>query len=156
MEENTSHFQIERMNSTTGEVEIIGFVEAAGVSFDILNYSFPDLNLPSGEVRILYRLVTRDFDGHQEESNWVSVNLQNDLSIDFYPNPVQNTLTVDLDPTFASEQTIRILDMQGRVLNELSTTSDQVTVDMTGLKPGMYIITVGTNNNYKSEKFYVK
>jgi hypothetical protein len=54
-----------------------------------------------------------------------------------YPNPVQDVLHVDV----AESKKIQVIDVSGRVLFE-ETGLNSVEIDLTGLKPGTYFVSV--------------
>jgi len=83
---NTSHFDIERMN-TSGEFNKIGELAATGNSSTPLNYVFTDKSPQTGVN--FYRIKQIDLDGTFEYSNVVSGSIadtQDELVI--WPNPV--------------------------------------------------------------------
>ncbi|MDF1572750.1 MAG: T9SS type A sorting domain-containing protein, partial [Bacteroidales bacterium] len=62
-----------------------------------------------------------------------------------YPNPAQEQVRIELDGT-PGEPGVRLFDMHGRSVDALQTFSDKPVLDLSGLSPGMYIISVTAGN----------
>jgi len=62
------------------------------------------------------------------------------FSVSVYPNPVQDRLVVSCNEPV---QSLRLLDISGKTLLEISgIASNSITTDLTGLKPGFYILNI--------------
>ena len=104
-EKNNSGFEILRSIQNKNNWNQIGFVEGHGTTTGENSYSFIDKNLEFGNYS--YKLVQVDFDGTQNESEIVSVEIgsqQTEYSLSQnYPNPfnpsttIQYSLPIDLD-----------------------------------------------------------
>ena len=69
----------------------------------------------------------------------------------FYPNPVTNNLTVS---TADNESlSVTISDINGKVMLVEQTNFNKITLDVTALKTGIYIIDIATNNGVSRQKF---
>lgn len=101
-----------------------------------------------------YRLRMTNRDGKKMYSKVVSLNYSKFASsLKLFPNPVMNTLTVQLDRPISS---IRIIDRSGRVVHQSGKTVIQTgeqKVDLKHLPNGLYLIQVtdtdGTTTNGK-------
>ncbi|HRI19999.1 MAG TPA: T9SS type A sorting domain-containing protein [Panacibacter sp.] len=70
-----------------------------------------------------------------------------------YPNPVTNTLNVQLPASFKNA-TLIISDMNGKTIQTISNiNAGMQQINAAGLAKGMYVLTVKTNSNTYSEKF---
>lgn len=78
----------------------------------------------------------------------------NNLStFEVYPNPAQNTVTIS---TTAEKGQIRISSLNGHILKRVQCTNHNSTIDISGLSPGVYIVTVeGMNQKAQSKRFIV-
>ena len=71
--------------------------------------------------------------------------------VSFYPNPVTNNLTVS---TADNESlSVTISDINGKVMLVEQTNFNKITLDVTALKTGIYIIDIATNNGVSRQKF---
>ena len=61
-------------------------------------------------------------------------------SVQLYPNPVSNLLRITI--TNMKPETIRILDMTGKLVHQVSNTGLSATIDLSGYLPGIYMIEV--------------
>lgn len=135
---NNSHFNIE--HSTDGETfRKIGQVEGHGTTSEEKEYQFTDTKPKQGEN--YYRLQQVDFDGQFEYSNIVIVELTDTpvYPVSIYPNPVQDVLTIDFGD-YTIEQSMKILDSQGKVVRVLDISSHQIKVE--ALSKGVYVLVI--------------
>ena len=96
-EKNNSGFEIFRSIKYDNNWNQIGFVEGHGTTTDENNYSFTDKNLKAGSYS--YKLVQVDFDGTQNESKIINVEVSSQpkeysLSQN-YPNPFNPSTTIE-------------------------------------------------------------
>jgi PKD repeat protein len=80
-----------------------------------------------------------------------------ELKIELYPNPADNTLSVRCgNQDCPSRMKMTIMDMQGRVLSKVNTSGSEVsTLDVSALKPGCYLLSI-TDGNYRScTKYFI-
>ncbi len=144
--------------------EKVGFVQGHGNSNSPKDYTFVDVNPPSGKVQ--YKLKQIDFDGTFEYSNIVEVNVdtpQNFILEQNYPNPFNPTTTIkytipavilsqpDLQAGSSNGDnlvTLKIYDVLG---NEVATLVNEYQ------KPGTYSIEFRTQNfNLSSGVYFYK
>jgi len=64
--------------------------------------------------------------------------LPNVLSV--YPNPATNTLTVDLHAPAAANATVKLYDIEGRIVFERQRLSSPAVLNVSGLARGMYVL----------------
>lgn len=60
-------------------------------------------------------------------------------SIRLHPNPTENRTTLTSDLAF---EKLRVVDINGRVIQTITPESTTVSIDLTGVKPGLYFIAV--------------
>ena len=81
--------------------------------------------------------------------------MSNDILL--FPNPTSDLLKIMLPTNFVeSSFTFQIIDLNGATIFEKSNTRDKQqlqTIDVSGLKQGMYVLRVASNNTVKTIKF---
>lgn len=144
---NNDFFTIERSKNGI-EWEEIGRVEGAGNSSSLLYYSSID-NYPYYGVSY-YRLKQTDFDGQFKYSFVQSVKLENspDTSVEIYPNPTNNKLTIIGNITELEQ--VKIFNNLGQdVTKFVAITGDKIQnsmiFDMSELSTGIYVVKTKTN-----------
>jgi hypothetical protein len=85
-------------------------------------------------------------------------NLIQQLSI--APNPVHDRAEISLSLSSSSDVRVEVLSMEGRLLQEyayqFSSGKHNVALDVTGLRSGMYLLRVSSNNNQQLTRFVVQ
>ncbi len=160
---NNDFFTIERSND--GVIfEEIDYIEGAGNSNRIINYSQIDYN-PNNGINY-YRLKQTDFNGDFEYFNIEVVNLsiEKETSVSLYPNPVNtnNLMSYSIDGLLNNLNVeIIINDMLGRVVFSENLSSDENgllkgSIDINSEIPkGNYILISNSNGNLNRSKFIV-
>ncbi len=78
-------------------------------------------------------------------------------AVSIYPNPVKNTLSVETDFGKIQDLNVKILDILGKVVftGKYSVATDNIRIDVSSLTPGMYTISMNSNNDSMNQKFMV-
>ncbi len=118
-EVNNYGFSVERRTKSEEWIKI-GFVQGHGNSNSPKNYSFTDINPPSGKN--LYRLKQIDFDGKFEYSSIIEVSL--DIPQQFnleqnHPNPFNPRTTINYSIPFNGNAKLVVYDVLGREVAKL-------------------------------------
>lgn len=146
-ESNNDYFDVQRSADGVNWLSI-GQVDGAGNSATLNNYSYND-NGPLSGISY-YRLKQTDFDGISTESNGVSVsiNRQSNVALKVYPNPSQGSVTVEME-NMATED-VKVLNMLGQEISILISfqAKNRCLIDLSTLKPGVYIILVNGMSQY--------
>ena len=72
------------------------------------------------------------------------------------PNPAKDIIHITVDPTLDHSSTVyRILDMNGKIVLKNSNTSNRLSLDISQLNPGMYILEA-IGDNYRGIKRFSK
>ncbi len=66
-------------------------------------------------------------------------------ALEIYPNPAHNTISIKL-PNNTAAATVNIVGMNGAVVAEAAITGSNSTVDISGVTPGIYTVTVQYSN----------
>ncbi len=124
-----------------------GFINGAGNTTNIQNYTFIDYIEPAGHSRIYYRLKQVDFNGTSEYSEIVEVNIFKSFDYNLlqnYPNPFNPTTNITFEIPVALPVVLKIFDIAGQeivtLVNEVRQPgSHTVKFDASGFASGMYI-----------------
>ncbi|MEP6683239.1 MAG: T9SS type A sorting domain-containing protein [Parafilimonas sp.] len=149
-ENNNKGFYIERSKDGRNFTSV-GFVNGAGNSTQIKNYTYTDLTLKDMNVTTTYyRLKQVDLDGKYSYSNVLSLNLKNLLQWRLYPNPVKDIATVELNLTATTKVNVQVISRDGKVVMNLdkgilTQGTQQVFINTQGLAKGSYIVRIKTD-----------
>ena len=148
-EQNNSHFNVERKNTSDENWNMIGKVTGSGNSNEIRNYTFADKGVNTGTYN--YRLKQVDYNGNYEYhnlSNAVVIGVPNKYELSQnYPNPFNPTTKIDFQLPRDSKVMIKLYDVSGRevrtIVNEKRTAGFYtVGFDASGLSSGVYFYTI--------------
>lgn len=156
---NNDYFSVER--SRDGKSwETISIVKGAGNSSDIKNYSAFDRKPVTGIK--YYRIKQTDFDGKSDYSEIINGTCDEaaQISLSVYPNPSigNGYVTLKLSDVLNDPVAIRIVDIYGRVADEIMLTQPIQTIDISAFPKGMYILKAGNNTggDMFSEKLIIQ
>jgi hypothetical protein len=151
-ESNSSHFMVERSTDAI-TYEPIGTKNASGNSTTTLYYSLRDVSALKDIS--YYRLKSVDVDGSYKYSPICSVTneIENDGDLNIYPNPTNGSITIDFNHSAYNEpDSFSILDITGKKIEVIAIRHvNSVTLDLSSLKPGMYLLEV-LKGNHKTVK----
>ena len=83
-----------------------------------------------------------------------STSSYNTIKFDIYPNPVEESLTVELGDMLTNNILIQLIDIQGRVVDQTKyLTADKIIQPVNSLSPGIYCIRVMSGKFAGSTKF---
>ena len=72
------------------------------------------------------------------------INLNNGTGTDFgivaYPNPVKNSVTVQINGNIYGYAQIQLIDITGKLIKAVAMDNYMLNLDMTGLPTGIYLI----------------
>jgi hypothetical protein len=152
-EVNNYGFEIERSDfafpQTVGSWEKIGFVAAMGSSAKPHDYSYTDVDLPSG--RYEYRLKQISADGSIKYSSVAEAEIGISPSVfalgQNYPNPFNPSTTIRFSLARRGQVSLKILDILGRevatlVNGDLEAGLHQATFDASRFASGIYLYRV--------------
>jgi hypothetical protein len=87
------------------------------------------------------------------DATFLNENIKNDVNIELGPNPASCELNVQITGTKFQTVDLEILDSFGKQALVLKEVPDKYTLNLEGLKTGLYFITVRTESNVKTVKF---
>lgn len=77
----------------------------------------------------------------------VSINIEN-IGFNFYPNPIKNLLTIELDNEMTKEKTtMQLFDLSGKLLINKTVNQTSQQVNLQNLQAGTYILTLTNSKN---------
>lgn len=136
-ETNNFGFKVERSLSSEGGFEEVGFVQGAGNSDNLKEYTFHESGLQPGVY--YYRLHQVDFDNQSQYSDVLALRVHDVDRLMMYPNPATDHVTFEMAP---GQYHMRLLDARGRVVLDRSLSETDtyapVNIDLNNLLPGIY------------------
>jgi Secretion system C-terminal sorting domain len=132
----------------------IAYVQGAGNSTTVTNYSFQD-DAPASGINF-YRLKQTDFDKETSYSQIevVDFKLSNSVEIKVYPNPTNDNLHVTGVETRRGAFAIQIINSTGSLIKAVNSADNSdnldISIDVSGLAPGVYFLV--TSDLYKSSQ----
>lgn len=158
---NNSGFEVERAVENDNKVlrfEKIGFVEGAGTTTEIREYSYLDKSAPAAKLK--YRLKQVDYDGSYEYSNVIEVDLSTNLTFELaqnYPNPFNPVTIITYTIPYNAKVQLAVYDVLGQrvafLVNEnLERGVHKVEFNGTDLNSGIYFYQLVVGNNVTTRK----
>ncbi|GAB3838486.1 hypothetical protein GCM10028821_40220 [Hymenobacter jeollabukensis] len=146
-EKNNRGFEVQRSQDGR-EFKTIGFVDGRGNTTSQSEYNHEDAQPLTGVS--YYRLRQLDTDGTPHILPVVSIRNGGKLEVSMYPNPVADKLNVRVSGA-SSDATVQVTDLMGRLVLNGKLGMDGA-FDVTSLKTGTYIVTVGSGDEKVSQK----
>ncbi len=134
-EVNAKNFEVQRHNAYSNKFEIVATVAALNRT-NGADYSFIDRNLPTGLY--YYRIKEIDFNGLQDYSATVTVQIGEERAVVVFPNPTRDIVNI---VTTNKQQTTVLTDVLGRVLESYNVTPN--VLDLSRLVNGVYFLKIG-------------
>ncbi len=152
-EQNNQGFYVERSEDGLRWTDI-GFVAGKGTTAE-QHYSFLDEKPFSGKN--YYRLRQMDFNGKEEVSKVVSMELQTVGTLRVFPNPVSNgELTVFLSENTEEEIAMQLFSPTGQVVRSMIISSGTNLLYIKDLPTGVYTLQMVRGNESAVEKIVVQ
>lgn len=123
----------------------VATVEAVGKK----NYSFLDAEIFSKTT--YYRIKIVGLNGEVKYSRIIMVKSTSGAEVSVYPNPVVNNLFI---AGLRGISDIRIVNEKGEAVKQMKTLANSISVDVSKLTAGFYVITIlGENESVKTKSF---
>lgn len=84
----------------------------------------------------------------------LSTEVNNGISI--YPIPADNEIHISIAPEYQGDNTITILDISGKVVNQFKMFQANYSLDVTQMRPGAYVLKIQGNSKEFVRRFLVK
>jgi hypothetical protein len=138
-EHNSAYFEV--LKSRDGENwNSLATVDAAGNSFEAINYSIND---NTDATTVYYKLNQVDKDGKSQVYGPISANCNENTSLFISPNPTNGEFNIVGMEYFESITSLELKDATGKVVKAMQPTTTQFTC--TELKAGVYFLAVLSN-----------
>ena len=133
------------------------FVEAGSVEANNLDktlYSFMDTEYKRffPIEKVYYRLRIVEMDGTSEFSRIIAVHISPEDQIVMYPLPAKDVVWVKSEGQPLRGMQAQILNLQGAVLKKIILTQSPVSLDLTDMKPGVYLVRLSNGTVMKLMK----
>ncbi|HRI21584.1 MAG TPA: T9SS type A sorting domain-containing protein, partial [Panacibacter sp.] len=148
-EVNNSYFAVERSSNAVNYTSVAQ-VSSVETNAAINDYAYTD-KLPLAGNNY-YRLKQVDKDGKYSYSKTISINYIKPGSVQLYPNPAKDKLTVK-GLNGANTSSIAVLNIQGKQLLQFSAKAATYSFSIGSLAPGTYMVRVKDDNGIATEKF---
>ncbi len=144
---NNDYFLIER--SLDGKnYESVGRVEGNGTTSVINSYSLEDKNI--NHAVIYYRISQFDLDGNQEILDAISISREI-TEVSFYPNPVEDELSINFSHLAAGEYVLKYTNTLGQTYSQvinINTENGMIkTILPENLDSGLFLVTLTNEKN---------
>jgi Secretion system C-terminal sorting domain len=160
-EVNTSRFYVERSTDNNTFVTVAN-TAAAGNSTTAKNYSVKDDIAAITGTLIYYRIKLVDANGKNTYSNTVTVRVAGVNSINVFPNPFTEKISISFYSNSNTTAVIRLTDMNGKTVAQSACTvvkgnNQQSISNLKNIAGGMYLLHItGANNNFNIVQKIVK
>jgi hypothetical protein len=146
-EYSIQRYEIEK-STDGGNFTAVGAVMATRST----SYAFTDVSaITTGTV--YYRVKVVGTGGYIKYSNIVVVKYNNNAAISVYPNPAAGVISIT---GLNGPAEIRIVNAAGRLMKQQRTTASAVSIEVTDLKPGVYMVEVYSGTERKSFQQIIK
>jgi len=125
-----------------------------------------DVNLANDEVSYSFceSAVNRNTGSRlSTDSSSARMNLTEEIlhsNVSLYPNPAKDEIKINFDTKVAEEVWVSILDLQSKVILRLKGDTrkgnNQFIIDVSGLKPGSYLLRINGNNCLINKKIIIQ
>lgn len=153
-EENFNHFEVEKAHEG-GEFESIASIAGSGRnSYHPIKYEYIDINPELGFN--YYRLRSVDNDGSFDYSDIILVKFESGIQLQVSPNPSNGLISVKTNLLSTNKVAFVITNQLGTLVYQSSLSSFNNTVDLTGLRKGIYIIKLLEFQNVRPQRIVIR
>lgn len=149
-EKNFSHFEL--LRSADGkDFSKLTTINATGNASGS-SYAYTDERPFEGKN--FYRLNMVDADGRARLSDVVELSVKSGsgLAVSIHPNPVAQQLHININGKMDGKGQIQVLDITGKVLQSVPVSNSSISVDMSQLPAGTYMIRYTDNSHQQLSK----
>lgn len=146
-ETNNDYFEIQRSEDAFN-FEVIGKVDGAGNSLDIIGYNFMDTNKSSGIY--YYRIKQIDYDGQFDYSPIVASYKEDTDSVNIYPTISSGYIYVETDKEIFN---LEVYNTSSQSMGEFENTK---IIDTSDFLPGIYFVRYFDGVNALTKKVLIK
>ncbi len=152
-EQNSNQFEIQRSDDAIN-FSTIGTISASGNSSSTKQYSFTDYYPIIGND--YYRIKLLSDDGNPSYSVVKQIEITRPTEMKVIVNNSQNNIKVVM-PENSSQSTLRLLDMQGRIIKTVTNTMQQefMTIETSNVLSGVYIVELISQNTHQAKQVFL-
>ena len=152
-EQNSNQFEIQRSNDAINFFTI-GTISASGNSSSTKQYSFTDHYPTIGND--YYRIKLLSDDGNPSYSVIKQIEITPPTEMKVIVNNSQNNIKVGM-PENSSQSTLRLLDMQGRIIKTVTNAIQQefMTIETSNVLSGVYIVELISQNKHQAKQVFL-
>ncbi len=143
---NSAYYEIQK-STNIYQFRAIGTKKAAGLSNELLSYSFTDFDY-SGPC--FYRLKQYDFDGSYTYSALIYISEENKSippSIAVYPNPFSSLTGITIENGNNEPILFSLTDISGKTIWKGESNNTEYEPLLRGIPPGIYFLTGTCRDN---------
>jgi Secretion system C-terminal sorting domain len=144
-----SHYEIERTFNLNEQFVNIGSVASDSNPAGSYRYT-DDINTNQLAENVYYRLKMIDVDGRFSYSNVIRIQIKGISALKIITNPVPDDLNIS---GLKSRGQISIFDLSGKVLLEKNVLSQAMSMNISSIKPGLYVLKYADGENIETQKF---
>jgi hypothetical protein len=152
------YFEVE-VSSTGENFNGIARIDGNGNSNKLIEYEYVDQNPLLGQN--YYRLKQVDFDGDVEYSKVIGIfnDAPSTLRLNLYPQPASNEVTFQFNGVNTERSLdLTIYNMSGQLVKNLTLNpkSKELSLDVSLLSSGLYIVRLSQSHSYSQQKLIIK
>ncbi len=152
-ESNNAGFVLERRSEKESDFRELGKVAASDAATAQKAYSYTDKEVRPG-IQYYYRLQQLDLDGQVSYSDIKAAKLTKAAgAVVLSPNPARSEVQVQLEEADALE--VRLFDVSGRLVQRVEVQQDRVSLDVSGLPRGIYLVKVSHAEGESVERLVI-
>jgi hypothetical protein len=136
-------YYFQTMDSTGIKLVGLSLIDGSVVSQPVIS--------SNGNYFDMYRIQSECYQAEATRANPASASIQEqDVSINLYPNPVQEELCIDASSQI---EELEILQLNGTVIYSQIQNASFLKISLAGLSPGMYLVNMKTKTGSASHRF---
>jgi hypothetical protein len=140
-------FELQRSTNATN------FSSIATIQANKINYQFIDENNPHDAGKYFYRLKMTGHNQKIDYSKVVMIKAEKKFSITLTPNPADNIVTVN---SLSKPGIVSIINNNGSTMLRTNVKGSSVTLDISRLAAGLYIVRYTSEGNSSNKKLIVQ
>jgi hypothetical protein len=149
-EENINSFEIESGRNGNSDWQALGMIPSMAANAGGYSYTFIDHTKMNGDR--YYRLKIFDRDGKYAYSKVLFITSGQKGTLSITPTLISSTMNVILPASGPAQ--VSIFNTSGQLVKTLITGSEVFNIDVSGLKRGVYFLSVSQGKNFQATKFF--
>ena len=88
--------------------------------------------------------------------DWTSIKALEKVAVSLYPNPVHNSLIIEIGNIRPKETLIRLFDIEGKVVRKLKVDHAKTLIDLSLLNSGFYVVEIANDGFVEKRKIIIE